>query len=385
MNPVRAASSTAQAAPVRVDGQGAGGLVLGPRGFWSVFAGAWLAYGAIFLTAALMQGEAPGRAVLGAVISVLAPGLPSLELVRRRARLVEGAGSWKAFLGRRAVEAFVFVAVTSLLAAGLMWVCRLEPRSEIGESPAMVVLAWSVNGTFLYAVVTTFLMWTESLERVNETRSLVAREAVLRAEAEAKAIRAQFNPHFVFNTLHSLMLLVRAEPDAAERAIDDVAELIRYASTLQRREIDQVPLAKELAFAERYVALERLRLAERLEVSWKVGPGLDDLLVPAFALQTLLENAIKHGISPQPRGGTVTIRASMNEGALSLEVSDDGAGADPMEVETDGGSGLRLLARRLDAVYDGAAELVWSTGPGRGFSATVTVPARRAGPSDTPR
>lgn len=373
-----AAPAPTGASPTRANGHGPGGLVLGRRAFWSVFAGAWLAYGGIFLLAALMQGEGLGQAGLGALISVLAPGLPSLYLVRRRRRLLDGSESWKVFIGRRVAEAVAFTATTSALAATLMWVCSLEPAAELGREPAMLAVAWTVNGLFLYAVVTAFLMWTESLERVQETRTLVAREAVLRAQAEAKALRAQFNPHFVFNTLHSLMLLVRAEPDAAERAIDDVAELIRYASTLQRREIDQVSLAKELAFVERYVSLERLRLAERLTVRWEVDGGLEDLLVPAFALQTLLENAIKHGISTRSEGGTVTIRGWQGDGMLSLEISDDGIGADPARIGGDGGSGLRLLARRLEAVYRGSASLAWRTAPGEGFVATVTVPARRA-------
>lgn len=210
-------------------------------------------------------------------------------------------------------------------------------------------------------------------------------EAVLRAKAEAKALRAQFNPHFVFNTLHSLMLLVRADPETAERAIEDVAELIRYASTLQRRGVDQVPLSKELEFARRYVALEKLRLADRLRVEWIVEDGLDDAVVPAFSLQTLLENAIKHGISPRPRGGCVRIRAAQRNGGLLLAVEDDGAGSDPGVVGTADGRGLHLLEQRIAAVYGGDAALSWKTALDEGFTATVRLPLRRArGSSSSP-
>ena len=201
---------------------------------------------------------------------------------------------------------------------------------------------------------------------------------MLRAEAEAKAIRAQFNPHFVFNTLHSLMLLVRKDPETAEQAIEDVAGLIRYASTLQRREIDQVSLGKELEFAQRYVSLEQLRLADRLDVRWTVDPDSRDVLVPAFALQTLVENAIKHGIAPKPEGGTLSVEAELQPGRLRLAVADDGMGAEPSAVLGNGGSGLELLRRRLRSVYGGTARLDWDATPGAGFTARLTLPLRRA-------
>ena len=157
-----------------------------------------------------------------------------------------------------------------------------------------------MSGLFFYALLAGFLMWSESIVRVNESHAMLAREAMLRAEAESKALRAQFNPHFVFNTLHSLMLLVRAEPDAAERAIEDVAALIRYASVLQRKGVDAVALETEVDIARRYAALEKLRLQERLTVVWDIPDELGRCAIPAFSIQSLLENAVKHGISPRP-------------------------------------------------------------------------------------
>jgi LytS/YehU family sensor histidine kinase len=210
---------------------------------------------------------------------------------------------------------------------------------------------------------------------VHDSQRAVAREAVLRAEAEAKALRAQFNPHFVFNTLHSLMLLVRADPDAAERAIEDVATLIRYASIVQRRDLDVVPLSKELEVARRYVALERLRLGDRLRVSWAVDVDPSNFTVPAFALQTLVENAIKHGIEPRPGGGSVEVCARVGDGGLVLGVADDGAGAEPDAVAGRTGRGLDLLGRRLSGRYGGLAEIDWATTPGGGFSVTMRIPA----------
>jgi sensor histidine kinase YesM len=226
------------------------------------------------------------------------------------------------------------------------------------------------------------MMWSESLRRVQESQALVARESVLRAEAEAKAVRAQFNPHFVFNTLHSLMLLVRADPSAAERAIEDVASLIRYASVLERREQDVVTLGEELEIAKRYIGLESLRLEDRLRVTWEVDPDLDEVPVPPFCLQTLLENAIKHGISPKEAGGTIRVEITRRSGRLIIAVKDNGLGAKADEVQKAEGKGLSLLQRRVETLFGETSSLTWETSPGGGFSAVLSLPTTGPGEGD---
>jgi LytS/YehU family sensor histidine kinase len=256
-----------------------------------------------------------------------------------------------------------------------------------GESPPVAVIFFSFYYFIIYAVFAGFMMWSESLHRIEESRALAARESVLRAEAEAKAVRAQFNPHFVFNTLHSLMLLVRADPTAAERAIEDVASLIRYASKLERADQDVVPLGQELEIARRYVSLESLRLADRLVVDWEVDPELETVPVPPFSLQTLLENAIKHGISPKEEGGRIRVLVRRDSDLLVISVEDDGLGAPPETVQAAEGKGLNLLQRRVATLFGDAASLAWRTSPGEGFSAVLEVPAtgmRRPGPGDAP-
>jgi sensor histidine kinase YesM len=252
-------------------------------------------------------------------------------------------------------------------------------ESMPGAPPWVNFLLNAVFGVFIYLIFIGILMWSESVRRVHESNAMAAREAVLRAEAEAKAVRAQFNPHFVFNTLHSLMLLVRADPTAAERAIEDVATLIRYASILQRQDIDAVPLSKELEVARRYVSLEKLRLEDRLEVVWDIEPGVEAMTIPAFALQTLVENAIKHGVEPETSGGTVSVEVRMTGDRLSAVVSDDGAGADS-ETVLRKGHGLELLSRRLFAKYGDRGTLTWTTSPGDGFEVRVAFPAEALPP-----
>jgi len=214
---------------------------------------------------------------------------------------------------------------------------------------------------------------------------MVAQAGMLRAEAEAKALRAQFSPHFIFNVLHSMIQLVRGDPDAAERSIEDMASLIRYGSLLQKRSSDTVPLAVEIAVAKRYLALEQIRLGDRLRATLDVEDGMSDVAVPALTLQTLLENAVKHGISPRPEGGSLHLSVHGEGDGVVLTVQDDGAGADAAALADDAGSGLKLLSRRLRNIYgpdtdtgEPNASLEWKTAPGAGFTATVRLPRREA-------
>lgn len=352
-------------------------LVITPKAFWVIFGLAWLAYLGLYEWAALLQGYELVSVVVEAPLVVLTMALPALFIAWNRRVFLRPRGSTTRYVTHKIAAGFVFGLVALALGSACLALGWVEPVSEFGDGPWAIATGWFMNALFLYVIFLVFLVWTDALERLQESRSAVAREAVLRAEAESKALRAQFNPHFVFNTLHSLMLLVRKDPATAEQAIEDVAALIRYASTLQRREIDQVPLSKEISFARRYLALEKLRLAERLAVAWSIDDDLDEIMVPAFSLQTLLENSIKHGISVRTEGGRVCIGAVAENGRLDLTVEDDGVGADPEDVRRNGGSGLELLERRLASVYHGEASLEWSTAPDSGFKATVRVPLFR--------
>jgi LytS/YehU family sensor histidine kinase len=281
--------------------------------------------------------------------------------------------------GTLLITGILFAALSALCSTLLIRALDLENVLLRGAEPRLLFPKLVVYAIVLFAILVGFLMWTVSAERVQESRAIAAREAVLRAKAEAKALRAQFNPHFVFNTLHSLMLLVREDPGTAEQAIEDVASLIRYASSLERRGQDVVPLSQEVEIARKYLALESLRLEDRMEVVWEVADELGDVAVPAFALQTLLENAIKHGLSPKPEGGTITIRVRAEGERMSLTVGDDGMGAVASEVVASDGNGLTLLGHRLLGLYGDAASSTWHTEPGRGFTVTLEWPRTRAG------
>jgi anti-sigma regulatory factor (Ser/Thr protein kinase) len=367
--------SSGTSLPVHVDPEDvipAPTQTFGNRGFWIIFVTAWLAYVGLTVAMGSLEDE-PLRHIL---LIVPAPAALTALIGWRRQDLVTDQRTLLRTTGLLVVVGVLYCILSALLSLPLLAWFASDVESIWVGGPALLVLRLSVYSSVLYVIFAGFLMWSESLERIQESRTMAAQAAVLRARAESKALRAQFNPHFVFNTLHSLMLLVREDPSTAERAIEDVASLIRYASTLERRGQDTVPLGQELEVARRYVALEALRLEDRLGVVWKVDAELERMAVPAFALQTLLENAIKHGLSPKPEGGKITIQVSAEGRNMVLTVADDGMGADSGEMARSGGSGLTLLEHRLASLYGDAASLAWHTEPGKGFSVMLHWPMR---------
>lgn len=353
----------------------AAGEVLSGRAFWAAFALGWSAL--VLLIGTSVRGEyaSLADAAFAAVANTLPLAFASLPLAIWRRHLMSPEWSLAQFAGLHIVLGLAYSLAAALLAMAVERALGL-PRLGSGVMSVTAILIYRVaQGLFVYALVAGFLMWTESVVRVFESRTAAAREAELRARAEVRALHARFNPHFVFNTLHSLLLLVRAEPETAERAIEDVAALIRYASVLQRREVEQVALETEVAITQRYLALETLRLAERIRIRWDIEEGVGRFGIPAFALQTLIENAVRHGIAPKPEGGSIRVAAGTHGTTLEIEVEDDGAGADPVSVEADGGGGLSMLARRLQLLHGDAASLEYETQRGRGFRVRLRMPA----------
>ncbi|MGD2121753.1 MAG: histidine kinase [Gemmatimonadota bacterium] len=366
MKKARGRETATKSVPLPVEGPTGSG----DRSFWILFSVGWVLYAGLMVATAVMEGEA----LLPRFVTALPPSAFAILIAINRRRFLRP--EWKIWktVGVHLGIGLAYAVVSALGTVGLVVTMDAAQAAFGGEDPRLAAGFFSFYYFLLYAVLAGFMMWSESLHRVQESQAVAAREAILRAEAEAKAVRAQFNPHFVFNTLHSLMLLVRADPSAAERAIEDVASLIRYASVLERRDQDVVALGEEVEIARRYVGLEALRLEDRLKVLWEIEPDLDQVPVPPFSLQTLLENAIKHGISPKESGGTIHVQVKGDAGHLTVTVKDDGMGADPGEVLKAEGKGLNLLQRRLATLFGQESSLSWETSPGAGFAAVLNLP-----------
>ena len=211
------------------------------------------------------------------------------------------------------------------------------------------------------------------------------RVAIAAARAEAALVRAELanisgklNPHFLFNTLNSLLILTRKDPAAAEQALFRFSRMMRYVLDTTRSATDRVPLNDELDFVRDYLALESLRLGERLKVDWKIDPATLGDAIPPLTLQPLVENSIVHGIAPQVAGGTVSIESERraNPDVLALTVRDDGAGCawPPPVAAKVGGVGLSALRRRFELDFEGSALLDVESAPGRGFRVEILIP-----------
>ena len=198
----------------------------------------------------------------------------------------------------------------------------------------------------------------------------------LASRAELKALRAQINPHFLFNTLSVIAGLINCQPELADETIERLAQVFRY--TLRKSENEWASLAEEVDFVAAYLRIEQARFGERLDVQLEVDPDAARIAIPAMSVQPLVENAIKHGLSAMEGPGTVRLRAGLDGEFLTVEVYDNGPGFPPdFSLEEYGDShGLRNVAQRLRGYYGDSARLSWESG-GSGTRVVLTLP--RAG------
>ena len=223
--------------------------------------------------------------------------------------------------------------------------------------------------------------------RVNDERhrrDLREREIVqLAAEAELSALRAQLNPHFLFNTLTTIGQLIQEAPPRALDTLYKLTGLLR--AVLKRSDGGFVTLGEEVEIVRTYLAIEGARFEERLAVTIDVPESLAELPVPPLVLQPLAENAVKHGIAPLRAGGRVLVKAAIEGETLVLTVTDSGAAVPAAELERRRGAGIGLsnLERRLERYYGDSASLAMRSAPERGTEVRVSIAlsAMRVGPS----
>ncbi|MBL8959503.1 MAG: histidine kinase, partial [Gemmatimonadetes bacterium] len=227
----------------------------------------------------------------------------------------------------------------------------------------------------------------QRVARERHARDLREKEILqLAAESELRALRAQLNPHFLFNALTTIGYLVQAAPERALGTLYRLTDLLR--AVIRGPAGDRVPLGEELAIVESYLAIERERFQERLQVVIDVPEPLREAQVPPLLLQPLVENAIKHGISPLRRGGTITIRARIARQAdgtaeLVILVADTGAGLGAGGSQTAGtGVGVSNIRQRLVRLFGERASLGLSGAPDQGTTAALRLPVDPAWADD---
>jgi hypothetical protein len=253
---------------------------------------------------------------------------------------------------------------------------RVAVVRQAGSRPLLsedVSLLRSLVGVFAY------MLENVRLQRRRQEQDLIAQELRLQtSRSELKALRAQINPHFLFNALNAIASLIHTDPARADAAVEQLAEVFRY--TLRRSEHEWAPLDQELAFARAYLDVEQARFGRRLSFSIDADMTTAGAQVPSMLLHTLVENAVKHGISPIRGPGRIDVRARIVETTLLLEIADTGPGLDRRPSERPAGEsfGLRSVRDRLRGHFGDRASLSLTRDADRGITiARIAMPLVR--------
>ena len=292
-------------------------------------------------------------------------------------RFVVGSNPWLRSLPAYIAASVVLVPAHALLVAFTTWIARPVPPAGRGSwqnswgalvlerLPIDLLIYWAIVGA-LYALV-----HYRALRQ--QERAAAAMETQL-ARAGLHALSSQLQPHFLFNALQGISTLVRRRPDDAVRMIAHLGDLLR--ETLRRAHEPEVPLREEVALLRHYLAIEQIRLGNRLHVTFDVEPAAQECSVPGLLLQPIVENAVRHGLSEKPEGGCITIRASVARGRLRLSVEDSGVGL-PSGNQPREGVGLSITRERLEQLHGVAASFsVASRAGGEGVLVTIELPCR---------
>ena len=228
----------------------------------------------------------------------------------------------------------------------------------------------------LGATTTSLEVLRGRLQAANEelrTRQLEDERArQLITQARLTSLESRIHPHFLFNTLNSISALIREDPRKAERTVERLAALLRYSLDHNARGL--VSLRQELHVVEDYLEIEKTRFGDRLRFLVDVPADLADLDIPPLALQTLVENSIKHAVAPNRQGGEIRVSARLESGSLTVEVSDDGPGFERASLQL--GHGLENLQERLSALFDGQGRLEMARRGGR-MVVAVSIPQKK--------
>jgi two-component system, LytTR family, sensor kinase len=277
---------------------------------------------------------------------------------------------WRPRLAQHPLTGFCLTLGVSLLRSGLIFFftpyssAALHRLEEIGTAPVLRAL-----GTALILAIV-----EQVRDRDEQTRAV--------ASAEARALQARMNPHFLFNALNAVAALSKVAPREVPRATGLLRQFLR--ASFDQHERLFVPLEEELAVVRAYLDIESLRLGDRLKVEQAIDPGLLKVLTPPFSFQPLVENAVQHGLQSSPRAGRLQLTVRPTGPWLEMSVSDDGKGVSSTEVErvffAEGPRvhALSLLRRRLQGLFGRSFNLKVHSELGQGTTVTMRIPLPKA-------
>jgi len=351
------------------------------RWHWALAAGFWIFVAAVNVAQGLWLMKSQRidfSAELTLQLSYCAAWVPvTIAIWRLAPGWVPDTGkAWRRFVARHVlIFAIVHVVVTLVTTAAAM---ALRPIPG-GPSQAfwMQIGGRGFLALLMYIIVAGGGAAMTLHDRYRERQAAAAALQAELAEARLQALRNHLEPHFLFNSLHSIAALARAnDPSAVVRLTGSLGDVLRYV--LDSGDAS-ARLADEFAIVERYLEIQQARHADRLAVSLTLAPEAAHARVPVLVVQPLVENALKHGLTPRVQAGTLAVRASAHDGRIRIDVEDDGVGLpEGWTMTASRGTGLRNLAARLAAEFGDQAALAVSARHGGGVHASITLPFVRA-------
>jgi signal transduction histidine kinase len=263
---------------------------------------------------------------------------------------------WRALIPRVISAAIVLSILWSTVGYGYFNGLLRVPQSPKYPLGALFTVS-IIYGSFMFIGWMCLYFFYHLFDRFNRSEIERLRLMATVKDAELRALKSQVNPHFIFNSLNSLRALIDEEPARARQAVTQLANLLRYS--LQSGQLETVPFEEELRVVNDYLALEQVRHEERLRLRLDIGPDTLQLPVPPMLLQTLVENAVKYGISVRPEGGEIAIIARREANALRLQVTNPGEIAAPATRPPNASTGLGFAnaADRLRLLFGERATL----------------------------
>ena len=250
------------------------------------------------------------------------------------------------------------------------------PSTDWRRYISYMVIELMAYDLLIYIGIVTVAAWIDSRRRYRDRDLRASQLEAQLAHARVEMLQSQLQPHFLFNALNAIAMLVRR--DRKQEAVDVIvgfSELLRYV--LDESGTIDVTLGEELRFVRRYLDIERVRLGDRLAVRWDVADDVERAVVPNLILQPIVENALKHSIMVRPNGGKIRVSAGRENGSLHLEVEDDGDGLPPdFSIDDARGVGLRNLRDRLAAFFGNAGRLEMTNISSGGLLVVIELPFR---------
>jgi LytS/YehU family sensor histidine kinase len=320
----------------------------------------------VILTAIAGRGPAWRPAEIGTGITRLVVGLAVVFLIHRLVRRLP----WPRPFRLRFAALHLMLAP---LAAATWWAVSTPLEAVIAPGGSDLDPSRRVQEMLLIGSIFYFIVAGISYAAENSARAALSESAA--ARTQLAALRAQLHPHFLFNALHTVVQLIPVDPRRAAEAAELVGDLLRSALDEQR---DEVALGEEWQFVSRYLELQRIRFGDRLVVRSEIPDDLLCVRVPSFALQTLIENAVRHGAESRVGPTEIVISGSRNGSTMKLAVRNPVDGKAPADARM--GTGLARLRERLQVLYGSAARLDSSRSTSSTYESILTLPVGTTDP-----